>query len=264
MSIRRPSLRRLIQVASLAVVLVVALTGICRAMTLDEAKLKYALANEEYKNQKFKEARAHYQEIVDAGIKSPQVYYNLGNACARLDDTGGAVLNYERARWLDPRNADLAANLKKMAPSANDPDHFVLVAPFYFLLDRLTLREWLGLFLVSFFAAGLAGFTLFALARNGSANPAKWLFVITGTLAVVIGLFAGVRLLQAEYLRYYIVMKPNVTIFSGPSEKYSELLALPEGSKVRRVEFSDPDWAHVVLRDGRKGFVQAAKVSPIY
>jgi len=40
------------------------------------------------------------------------VYYNLGNACFRQGKLGFAILNYEQARRLAPRDPDILANLR--------------------------------------------------------------------------------------------------------------------------------------------------------
>ena len=45
------------------------------------------------------------------GYSAPALY-NLGNAYARTGKPGLAVLNYERARLLDPSDPDLETNLR--------------------------------------------------------------------------------------------------------------------------------------------------------
>src|SRR5580700_12044574 len=48
-----------------------------------------------------------------AGYSAPALY-NLANAYARAGQTGLAVLNYERARLLDPQDPDIDANLRQV------------------------------------------------------------------------------------------------------------------------------------------------------
>jgi hypothetical protein len=47
--------------------------------------------------------------------------YNLANAYARAGKPGFAVLNYERARLLDPTDADIDANLRQVRTAAGIP-----------------------------------------------------------------------------------------------------------------------------------------------
>ncbi|MGA2605268.1 MAG: tetratricopeptide repeat protein [Verrucomicrobiia bacterium] len=66
-------------------------------------------ANQLYDTGKFTEAAAVYERIEP---KTAHVYYNLGNAHFREGKLGSAILDYERARRLAPRDPDILANLK--------------------------------------------------------------------------------------------------------------------------------------------------------
>jgi hypothetical protein len=66
-------------------------------------------ANRLYDAGKFAEAAAIYERIEP---KTTHVYYNLGNARFREGKPGMAILDYERARRLAPRDPDILANLK--------------------------------------------------------------------------------------------------------------------------------------------------------
>jgi hypothetical protein len=62
-----------------------------------------------------------------AGSTSAAALYNLGNAYARQGKPALAVLNYERALILAPRDQDVAANLRQVRQSAgiaNEPPSF--------------------------------------------------------------------------------------------------------------------------------------------
>ncbi len=76
-----------------------------RATPVDE----FRAANQLYDAGKFAEAVGIYEKIEP---KTAYVYYNLGNTWFRQDKLGLAVLNYERARRLAPRDPDILANLK--------------------------------------------------------------------------------------------------------------------------------------------------------
>src|SRR5258706_5768809 len=65
-------------------------------------------ANALYDAGKFAEAAAAYEKIEP---KTANVYFNLGNALFRQEKYGPALLNYERARRLAPRDPDILANL---------------------------------------------------------------------------------------------------------------------------------------------------------
>jgi tetratricopeptide (TPR) repeat protein len=88
-----------------ACVLSVAFAGAVVASPADELKA----ANQLYDAGKFSDAIAGYEKIEP---KTATLFFNLGNACFREGQIGKAVLNFERARRLSPRDPDILANLK--------------------------------------------------------------------------------------------------------------------------------------------------------
>ena len=69
----------------------------------------FRAANQLYDTGKFAEAASAYDRI---DLKTAHLYYNLGNARFREGKLGFAVLSYERARRLSPRDPDVLANLR--------------------------------------------------------------------------------------------------------------------------------------------------------
>ncbi len=69
----------------------------------------FKAANQLFDAGKFTDAAAAYEKIQP---KTAAVYFNLGNACFRDGQIGRAILNYQRARRLAPRDPDILANLK--------------------------------------------------------------------------------------------------------------------------------------------------------
>src|SRR5690606_32879472 len=69
-------------------------------------------ANELYKQDKFEEAAQLYEEILEGGQHSAEVYFNLGNAYYKLNKVAPAIYNYERALLLEPNNKNVQTNLK--------------------------------------------------------------------------------------------------------------------------------------------------------
>src|SRR5512133_3865306 len=68
-------------------------------------------ANKAYTDGMYAEAADLYKKVAASGYAAPELYYNLGNACFKLNDFPGAILWYERARRLDPGNEDITFNL---------------------------------------------------------------------------------------------------------------------------------------------------------
>jgi tetratricopeptide (TPR) repeat protein len=105
------------------------MTGVCPAgcaaaaenqMISDaEAISKFAAAGLAYKTEDYDRAVAAYEAILGGGKESGALYYNLGNSYFRKGDLGRAVLNYERARRLIPRDGDLNFNARYVRTRLN-------------------------------------------------------------------------------------------------------------------------------------------------
>ena len=62
----------------------------------------WSSANESYFRGDFARAAEQYQRLIDAGVRDPAVYFNLGITDARAGQLGRAVLDFERELWLAP------------------------------------------------------------------------------------------------------------------------------------------------------------------
>src|SRR5215468_6877297 len=68
-------------------------------------------ANHLYADGRYADAAAEYEHVLESGVASANLYFNLGNAYLKAGDVGRAVLAYERARRLAPGDPDVRANL---------------------------------------------------------------------------------------------------------------------------------------------------------
>ena len=59
-----------------------------------------------YKAGDFTSAAEAWQNCVDNGFRSGDLFYNLGNAYFREGRLGFSILNYEKALRMDPANED--------------------------------------------------------------------------------------------------------------------------------------------------------------
>ena len=92
-----------------AFVLSLVIAGISSA---DEAAQTFEQANQLYLQAKYPDAIAQYEKIVQSGFESGEFYFNLGNAYYKSGNIQKAILNYERAKQLLPRDEDVQFNLQ--------------------------------------------------------------------------------------------------------------------------------------------------------
>lgn len=82
------------------------------AATFDEA-------NQKFKADDFAGAAAAYEEVIAQEGPRAAVFYNLGNSYQQLKKYGPAILAYERALLITPRDSDLLANLARARKAAS-------------------------------------------------------------------------------------------------------------------------------------------------
>ena len=68
-------------------------------------------ANNSYREKRYDDAIQDYEKLISAGLRSANIFYNLGNAYLRTGARGKAILYYERALRMCPRDADIRSNL---------------------------------------------------------------------------------------------------------------------------------------------------------
>ena len=83
------------------------------AWALDEKDpgILFSDAVKAYHAAKYNDAVALNEAVLAKGFSSAALYYNLGNAYFKTGRLGKAVVNYQRAMRLTPRDGDLRANL---------------------------------------------------------------------------------------------------------------------------------------------------------
>src|SRR3989344_6976224 len=81
-------------------------------MTPESASAKFTVANELYKKGSYAGAAKVYEAVRAGGYHSGALNFNLGNTYFKLGQLGKAILNYERARRILPRDADVLSNYR--------------------------------------------------------------------------------------------------------------------------------------------------------
>ncbi len=225
------------------------------AATLDEA-------NKQFADGDFSAAAASYQKLLDDGGPDAAVYYNLGNAYQSEKDYGPAILAYERARLLKPRDPDLQANLemaRKAATAFEEPELHPRVDA---VLAYLSRNEW------SWLVVGGALFLgAFSVARGLAKWPLRWTRQLGNALAVVAGIaiVAGsvaLWLRRGEAARG-IVLTENASVRLSPFEK-AEVLGTASPGRVVRLGDSNDGFRYIeVPGTALKGWLSKADVAAI-
>ncbi|MDW7682069.1 MAG: tetratricopeptide repeat protein [bacterium] len=222
----------------------------------DHNQYLFDQANEHYQQDKYDEAIAAYQEILNNGYESWQLYYNLGNCYYRIGNLGKALVNYERAYRLNPKNEDVEFNLKlantRIVDNIVTPPLYKTIQQVKYFIDLKTLT-WI---VVSLYFAIILLIITKILWRNISVQ--KWLTGFIFPLAVILIIFATllvVRIHEEKTVEYAILLAQKVEVVGGPTDEGTVLFILHEGVKFR-VEDRSGEWAKIRLADGNVGWIK--------
>jgi len=232
---------------------------------LPEAPLAlFQNGNEAYAEGDYETAIASYQGIVAAGVENGTVLFNLGNAHHKQGDLGRAILAYERARRLIPRDRDLRENRDYLDVLKHDksPEASTGVRAVRRAVHSLTVSEAARAALALWIVLGLL-LTLRILARGGRRARRPLEVAAIAILVLLVGALCHTGYLIYEQSRPdAIVIAEQVAIRSGPSEGDVTEFKLHAGTRVRLGRHSG-DWVQVALSEELRGWCRARAVEGI-
>ena len=189
-------------------------------------------ANQRFAAGDYAGAAAECDKLLTAEGPRAAVLYNLGNCYQRLGQYGPAILAYERARLLTPRDPDLLANLTLARKAAAAFEETRLHPRLDALLKHFSRNEWSWLVAASALILGALAVLCGALRL-----PARWLRQAALAVAVLAGLglvsgASALYLLRAEATRG-IVLSATASVRLSPFAKAEGLGAPGAGRSVQ-------------------------------
>jgi len=237
-----------------------ALVSFCLFLSLlspaASADVLYTEAGQLYQAGRTDEAIKKYEQIIMEGHRDAAVYYNLGNAYYKENQVAKAILNFERAKRLAPKDEDVQHNLQlvqqKTIDKIQEVPQLALITYWQNFVRTFSSSEW-GYFSLAFvwLAFILAAIYLFV-------HKMKWLSVLSISLSLCSLIFVG--LAYGEYTKencqeFAILMSGTAPVKSAPDEKGDILFQLHEGAKIRLVD-EVGEWRKIKLSDGKVGWLQ--------
>ena len=260
--------RRLDRRLGLSMALVVVAGLSCSAGTIEAGERErrdphtiFYEANAAYRKGDYEAAVGEYERLVSAGLESGPLYFNLGNAYFKRDEIGRAILSYERAQILMPRDADLRANLAYARERASVEPASVplwaraLFAPaFRMRSEELVLvwtAAWWGLWIA------LALRMLVGRGRVGLSRVA-WIAALAATF---VGASLGYRLSRIEGDGRAVVTAAGKTVVRyEPSSAGADYFTVGEGTLLE-VRKARARWVQVERADGLRGWAPADAIT---
>lgn len=233
-------------------------TQILFAQSKTDAKKIFEQGNDLYQKEQFEQAAAKYEEVLDLGLVSDEVYFNLGNCYYKLNKVALSIYNFEKAKQLNPTCSSVENNLNFSQKLAVDEFEVVPRAG----LDKLVFdttsifhyNTWasIGVGLAFLFLMSFAGYYF----SNYTFTKRLFFSGMIFLLAVLVAV-----LLSASFQKKYrdsnkaaIVFETVTSLHSEPKANSPEITPIHEGAKVLIVEDVN-GWNKVVLPNGVQGWL---------
>jgi hypothetical protein len=214
-----------------------------------------------YEEGRYNDALERFVSIADKGIENGKLAYNIGNTHMQKGDLGRALLWYERAARLMPKDPDLVFNrnvalaqVKDRQEETGNPVFSVL----FFWKKGVPLKtlQWLAIGSGLLFWAFL---TLYLLLRQ---TPLKTAAALSGALFALLASTALWDTAVTSRIQNGVVLPKAVSVRSGLSDTATELFTLHAGSRVV-VEQERSGWVRIGFAEGKIGWVKKETVGVI-
>lgn len=254
---QRDSILKTLRKAALASLALAMLGATPRADAADIAKTAYETA-------RYSEAAKLWIESAPYESLTPDVLYNIGNACYRGNSPGNAALYYRRALNLDPHHAEARQNLRFIERKYGS---ITINRPaFQTTLARISIDTWKNLLWASLWISTLSLLTITATKRSSSARYFATVGLILGPMLAFCATLAWRAYPKdGEFAKdklQAVVIHENATLHSEASRTSPEVIDAPPGSLCTILHQSGR-WSYVGFATKTRGWIPTDMIEKI-
>jgi tetratricopeptide (TPR) repeat protein len=226
---------------------------------LDSANLAYA-------QKKYSYAITLYEGTMKKGLIAPELYFNLGNAYYKSKNIPKAILNYERAKKIEPDDEDININLKiansQITDRIESPKEEIINIWKRRFFGLSTERGW-SFYSIGFFIICIGLILLYLVSPQILIRQISFILACTFLLlSISTSLIAWNRCSSDALHTEAIILAPNITAKGSPDEKGTDLFILHEGAKVTLLQ-TNGSWKEVRLANGAAGWLPESALEAI-
>jgi len=223
-------------------------------------------ANQLFTDGKYDESAGLYKQVLEGGKESYELYYNLGNAYYKLNNIAASILNYERAKKLNPGDDDLEfnlslVNLKTIDKIESIPSLFVsdLAGD---LTDLYSYDGWATISVVGIWLCSVFFCLYLVMVIPSLKRVLFWLSLAILVASLITTSFANKKYNIIFQNSEAIVFSPSMVVKSSPRDSGTDLFVLHEGTKIMMLEELG-EWSKIKLADGSVGWIPGSAIEII-
>lgn len=225
-------------------------------------KAYWQKANLYYEHKQYDSAAYYYGQIARLHPRDAHVYYNLGNACYRLNLIGPAVLNYEKALNIDPSYKEAEDNLaltqSRIGNRIQPMQEIFFLQWWHHLTSGSKAGMWAFLSVAIFLV--IIGLAISRLLKKSIRVPVQ-VFIGLAAVNMIVLVLAFSAAANRRDSGKGMVMENDAPMYPTPSEGKAANL-VPEGTTVE-ITGKKAMWLEIKLPDGRVGWMEQELVSTI-
>ncbi len=220
-------------------------------------EILFQKANKHYTEGQYELTIEVYDSLLNANIESANIYYNLGNAHFKNENIPHAILYFEKAKKLEPNNADIIYNLElantRIADKIEAVPEFFLKTAYVSLRNTFNEKQW-TIINVVFFLLFLVLIVVFFINNK---NRKLWFSfsIVFLTITFISGFIGFDSNKELRTQNSAIIFTPTIDIKSAPDNKSNTIFILHQGTKVSLLERSYK-WQKIRIANGSEGWLK--------
>lgn len=234
------------------------------ARVKDPVEIFYG-ANSLYEKGDYTKAIEEYLKILDGGLESGSLYYNIGNSFFKLNKLGYAIYCYEKAKRFMPGDGDLKSNLdyaRSLAGTADYPESMFrsVMKQFFYPVRQMNINS-AAVLAVSVYVLTIL-LSAFFIANRILVKRYGIILWFMIAVCVYCVLAFGIKYYHEVVVKFGITVGKDVECRYEPIDKSTIYFTMPEGEKVVVVKTRN-GWRQVRRLDGKTGWVEKSSVQEI-
>ncbi len=225
-------------------------------------EIVFESANQAYASSDYQEAINLYQKILQQGVESGEVFFNLGNAYYKQNAIGQSILYYEKSRKYLEGDPGLEQNLKlanlRIIDEIDEIPRLFIEDWWYELIHLFSMNIllWLTFLFFSTFAIFIIMHIL--LDRRALRN---FIWISFSIFSFLLILTIG-HIYEFETSKFGVILEEKVSVVSEPDLDGTEVFIIHEGTKVR-INREREKWLEITIPDGKTGWLKSSNLGLI-
>ncbi|MDR1963642.1 MAG: SH3 domain-containing protein [Planctomycetaceae bacterium] len=212
--------------------------------------------------QEFYRVATMFQGLIDRGVRSGAIYYNLGNAWLRAEEPGRAIAAYHLAKRYQPLDPYIASNLQIALGNITPLEPPTPIMEYvFFWQNSIGCREKMVVSVLLAVAAFVSGvFYLFVRHRR-----LRRLVLVLLVMTLIAVCSTGYDWYRFEWVRQAVVAVKEATPRKGNSEQYEPVFTTPVPLGTIIVVLDERnDWIRLRFASGQDGWLPKDQIVEIH